>query len=338
MAWNLPGGSPPSRPPRPGGTPPGLEEMLARLAAFFGSGLGPGRLAGLAVLALAFVYGSLGLHQVQEGERCLVQRGGQVLGVQAPGLHWNPPLVDSWRTVNVERLREATLSTEVISHDEDLVAVTLTLRYRIADPRAYLLGFDDAEAEMLRGAEAALQQAAARQTAAELAGPGQRVLAAQLRADLDAHLADLGSGLALAGVTLASVTTPAEIEAAVAAVEQARADIPLQVQKAREEGDKGLRQARTEAARVVAAAEGDRARALQQAQADAQRLAADIEAARADPAGTRRRLYEEAVADVLARTPTVIVGEAGLERLGIPADKLRAPSPLPPPPAAGARP
>lgn len=348
MAWNQPGRKPAPRPSqsggqpprgsRPDGTPPGLDEALARLAAFFGHGLGPGRLTALVVLALAFVYGSLGLHQVQEGERCLVLRNGRLLGVQEPGLHWNPPVLDTWRSVNVERLREATLSTEVISQDEDLVAITLTLRYRVTDPRAYLLGFADAEAEMLRVAEAALQQAAARQPVAALAGPAQRGLVAQLQDAVGAHLADLGTGLTLAGASLASVTTPAEIGAAVTAVDRARADIALQVQKAREEGQQGLRQSRQEAARRVAEAERGRTAALQQAQGDAQRLGAAIDAAAADPGAARRALYEEAVADVLARTPTVIVGEAGLARLGIAPEKLRAASPLPPPPAGRARP
>lgn len=345
MAWNLPGrpsGKPPAapRPPRrdaPEG-PPGLDEVLRRLAEFFGESPRPGRVALLALLALVFVYGSLGLHQVQEGERAVVQRNGRLLTVQGPGLHWNPLLVDSWRTLDVERLREATVSTEVISQDEDLVAVTLVLRFRIDDPAAYLLGFDDAESELLRASESLLQQAAARMPVAELWGPGQRMLVATLQDSLAAHLRDQRGGLVLAGVSLARVTTPAAIEASVTDVERARADIPLQLQKANDEAAAALKRAQAEAGRRVAAADRDKAARLQQARLDAARLEAAIAAAREDPAGTRRRLYEESVADVMARTTTVILGEKGLERLGIAPDKLAAPSPLPPSPDGRRRP
>lgn len=339
MAWNLPGQkpgqppvTPPPRPPAPGDLPPGLDAALRRLAGFFGDGWRPSRLLAIVLLALAATWGSLGLHQVRAGERAVVLRNGELLAVQAPGLHWNPPLIDTWRTLDVDRLREATLATEVISGDEGLAAVTLTLRYRIADPAAYLLDFVDAEAELLRASEAALQAEAARLPAAELHGTAQRVLAATLQARLAAHLRAQRGGLALSGLRLAAVTTPAGIAAAVAEVERARADIALQVQKAQEEAAAIARQAAVEAAGRVAAAEQEKAQVLQAARSDAARLAADIVAARQDPAGTRRRLYEEAVADVMARTPTVIVGEAGLDRLGIPADRLAAPSPLPPSP------
>lgn len=345
MAWNLPGQkpgqppvTPPPRPPAPGDLPPGLDAALRRLAGFFGDGWRPSRLLAIALLALAATWGSLGLHQVRPGERAVVLRNGELLAVQAPGLHWNPPLIDTWRTLDVGRLREATLATEVTSGDEELAAVTLTLRYRIADPAAYLLAFVDAEAELLRASEAALQAEAARLPVAELHGTAQRVLAATLQARLAAHLRAQGGGLALTGLSLAAVTTPAGIAAAVTEVERARADIALQVQKAQEGAAAIARQAAAEAAGRVAAAEREKAQVLQAARSDAARLAADIAAARQDPAGTRRRLYEEAVADVMARTPTVIVGEAGLDRLGIPADRLAAPSPLPPAPATEARP
>lgn len=343
MAWNRPGKSPgklpaPPRRPEPGDEPPGLDDLLRRIGDLLGDGPAPGRVLLLALLALAFVYGSLGVHQVAATERAVVERNGRLLAVQGPGLHWNPPVVDTWRIVEVARLREAIVSTEVISADEDLVAVALTLRYRVADPAAYLLGFADAESEMLRQAESLLQQAAARLPAADLAGPGQRQLVATLQDDLAAQLHDRGNGLALVGVSLDSVAPPAAVAAAVADVEQARADIALQVQKAGDESRQALKAARDEAARMVAAATRDRAAAVQAADAEAAALAAAIAGARHDPAGTRRRLYEEAVADVMARTPTVIVGEPGLERLGLDPARLRAPSPLPPAPDQGGRP
>lgn len=348
MAWNLPGqkpGAPPPPPPPrrpdergpagPGGDlPPGLEEVLRRLAALLGDGLRSPRLLALLLFVLAGAWAGLGLHTVGADERAVVLRQGRLLEVQGPGLHWNPPLLDTWRLVNVGRLREATLATEVASRDEELAAFTLVLRYRVADPVAYLLRYLDAEAELMRAAEAALQAGAAGLTRAELMGPGQRGLAAGVQARLAGHLRTQGGGLALAGVNLAAVTTPAGIAAAVAEVDRARADIPLQLQQAREEADKVLAQAQAEAARRVAAATREREQVLQAARSDAARLAADIAAARQDPAGTRRRLYEEAVADVMARTPTVIVGEEGLDRLGIPPGRLATPSPLPPAPEA----
>lgn len=318
--------------------PAGLDDFLRRLNVVLGPGPGTTRLVALVLLAAAFTYGGLGFHQVKEGERALVLRQGRLHAVQGPGQHWNPPLIDTWRSVNVGAVREAALSTEVISHDEDLAAVTLVLRYRIADPVAWALRFDDADAELLHAAEAALQAAAARLDIAELHGPGQRQWTDAVQREVAAHLRRRDSGLALVGVSLERVTTPPALDDVVAAVARARADIATTVQEARARGEAELKAAQDAARARVAAAEAARDAALQRAQLDAVRLRAAIDAARRDPAGTRQRLYEETVADVLARTPTVIVGEQGLDALAIPAEKLRTPSPLPPSPATGRAP
>lgn len=318
--------------------PPGLDDFMRRLTELLGPGPGTPRLVLLVLLAALGTWAGLGFHQVAEGERALVLRNGRVLTLQGPGRHWNPPFIDTWRSVNVSAVREAALSTEVVSHDEDLVAVTLALRYRIADPAAWLLRFDDADAELLHAVEAALQAGAARLDVEELQTSGQRELVATVQREVEAHLRRRGSGLALVGLSLERVTTPPALDDIVATVSQARADISTTVQQARASGDAEQKRLQGEARARVAAAETARAATLQRAELDALRLRAAIDAARTDPAGTRRRLYEEAVADVLARTPTVIVGEQGLGALGIPPEKLRSPSPLPPSPGTEARP
>lgn len=313
-----------------------LDDLLQKLNVILGPGPGYIRMIVLTLLALAFIYGGLGLYEVQDGEQALVQRNGRVHAVNGPGLHWSPPGIDRWRIVNVKTVREAALSTDVIARDEDLVAITLTLRYRIANLRDWLLRFEDADAELLRAAEAVLQAQSARLSASELQGPAQRQLVAVLEQALAAHLAARGSGLALVGVSLERVTTPAALNDAVTAVSQARADVATQVQQARADAEAVQKKTQADARARVAAAEAARDSALQAARQQAARLRSAIDSARSDPAGTRRRLYEETVADVLARTPTVIVGEEGLEKLDVPAEKLKTPSPLPPAPG-GAR-
>jgi membrane protease subunit HflK len=333
-----PTGYRPNRDPDDDDNRAALDDVLEKLNLILGPGPGYIRMIVLALLALVFIYGGLGLYEVQDGEQALVQRNGRVHEVNGPGLHWNPPGLDTWRIVNVKALREATLSTEVIARDEDLVAITLTLRYRIADLRDWLLRIEDADAELLRAAESVLQAQAARLSAAELRGPAQRQLAAVVEQAVATHLRAQRSGLALVGVSLERVTTPAALNEAVNAVSAARADIATQVQRARADAEAVQKKAQADARARIAAAQAARDQALQEARRQAARLRSAIDSARTDPQGTRQRLYEETVADVLARTPTVIVGEEGLERLDVPAEKLKTPSPLPPSPGPARRP
>src|SRR6056297_1491157 len=116
MAWNEPGGGKDPWGNRGDQGPPDLDEALkklqAQLSGIFGGGSGGGgggginlRMFGFVLVALAAVYGFLGLYQIDQGERGVVFRLGAVQDdVVMPGLHWNPPLIDVVEKVNVTRV------------------------------------------------------------------------------------------------------------------------------------------------------------------------------------------------------------------------------------------
>lgn len=318
------------RPPAsPEPDPPGLEEVLRRLNDFLGNGMTPGRLLALVFLSLLLTWAGLGFQLVRPGERAVVLRDGRLHTVLGPGLHWLPPGLASLRSVAVGEVRDATLATTVMSADDSLLEVTLALRYRVGDPVAYLLGFEDAESLLLRVADASLQQAATVQPLAELLRSGG--LSPTVRRLAREALAACRCGLVLVGVSVTSMAPPAELEPAFAAARRAEAAAQSHLARVRRDVQQSLSAARTEGGRRRSLASRDAAGRLAAAQEESARFQDALRAWGADPEGTTRELYESALTEVLARTRTVIAGESGLEALGIPAARLR-PSPLPPPP------
>jgi membrane protease subunit HflK len=342
MAWIQPGkpsrlssGQTPGerRNPGPGGgpepDPPGLDEVLERLNQLFGQSMRPGRLLFLALAALLLTWGGFGFHLVGEGDRALLLRGGRLQSVLAPGLHWAPPLLSTVTTVSVDAVRQATLATTVLTRDDSLAEVTLDLHYRVADPAAYLLGFADAETALLRVVDAVLQEAAATLPLAEL--QQSRSLGPALQRAADRRLARYRSGLVVTGVNLTAVAPPAEVRAVIESALHAREAAATQEARIRREVQQSLRAARAEAGRVLDAAARESARQRAAARDERERFARDLALYRADPEAARELVYRRALADVMARTRTVVIGEAGLERLGVAEPRLQ-PSPLPPSP------
>ena len=119
MAWNEPGNNGNGNDPWGGGRrggdqgPPDIDEVIKNLTkkvnGLFGSGSGgsngggasrgPGNMsAGLLVGLVAvgaIIWGFMGFYVVDEAERGVVLRFGEVQDATvAPGLHWNPPVVD----------------------------------------------------------------------------------------------------------------------------------------------------------------------------------------------------------------------------------------------------
>ena len=56
-------------------------------------------------------------------------------GIKGPGLHWNPPIIDSWTVVDVVRVRPHRHDALMLTKDENIVDVTVSVQYQIEDPK-----------------------------------------------------------------------------------------------------------------------------------------------------------------------------------------------------------
>ena len=69
------------------------------------------------LLALWFVFG---IYQVEQAERSVVLRLGKYLETKGPGLHWNPPIIDSVTKVDVVRVRPHRQDALMLTKDENI--------------------------------------------------------------------------------------------------------------------------------------------------------------------------------------------------------------------------
>jgi Cu+-exporting ATPase len=248
-----------------------------------------------AVLLLAAIgYAASGITQVGAGEVGVLKRFGRPTADLAPGLHvrWPAPIESvvkvrpaevrtveigfrsagsdglTWTSAHgVQRLTDESL---MVTGDGNLVEVSATLRYRIADPRAYLSSVRDPEAMLRSAAEAALREQVAAQPFLELLTTrrpsfqkdvSERVLV-RLRTVLPA-----GLGVELDGLTVRDLHPPAEVVSAyhdVAKAIQARDQL---VNRAEAQATVLRTQAEEEAFRELAEAEAMRAERIESAKA-----------------------------------------------------------------------
>ena len=172
MAWNEPGGG--DKDPwgsRGDQGPPDLDEafkkLQAQLASIFGggrggsggdgSGLNAGML-GIVLVVAAVAYGLFGLYQLDEQERGVVFRFGAAKeDIVLPGLHWNPPIIDVVRKVNVTRVNSKNHQALMLTEDENIVDVSLTVQYVVNDPLKFLVMVRDPENSLDHAVESALR-------------------------------------------------------------------------------------------------------------------------------------------------------------------------------------
>ena len=108
--------------------------------------LGLGILGGVVVAYLVFT----SWYQVDQGERAVVLRFGEIVGESGPGLHFKLPWVDTVSMITVQNQNKRYSSLEAYSRDQQPADLTVSVTYVVADPSAVYSQYGDLEGAVMR--------------------------------------------------------------------------------------------------------------------------------------------------------------------------------------------
>jgi modulator of FtsH protease HflK len=313
MAWNEPNN--PNRDPwnsgRRGGGPPDLDEMLKRLRArFSGRRGGPLPTTGIALIlaSLLGLWLASGFYVVDEKERAVILRFGAYARTADPGLGWRLPRpIERERKVNVTGVRSVSDKSDLLTRDENLLTVELTVQYRVASPENFLFQIADPDKTLSETTKWAVRQAVGRVTMDQVLAEGSRAVAAQTQRLLQERLDTYKAGLSVMEMSLQSVRPPEAVqrefdEANKAAEEQKRLRNDAEAY-----AEDRLPKANGAAARELAEAASYRDRVIATAEGESARFTALLAEYKKAPKVTRERLYLDAMRDILSNTSKVIL-------------------------------
>lgn len=304
-----------------GGGDPGSEKQITRVLL--------GAAIGLWVL--------FGFYRVEQAERAVIFRFGEYQGVQTAGLHWHPPLVDSIRKVNVERTEQMPLNANMITGDENIVDISLSVQYRIADPRLYVLAVADPESTLAHATESALRHVVGSASMTQILSEGRAKVAQDIQPRLQSYLDAYKTGLSVRNVNILEALPPKEVKAAFDDVIRAKEDKERLKNQAETYANGIVPEARGQAARLVADAEGYKAEVVDRATGDASRFRGLLGEYRQNPGVLRSRLYLETMESVLGKTSKVVVDKGVTPIINMP-PQAAAPAPASASPAATLQP
>src|SRR5690606_19580203 len=174
MAWNEPGGGKDPWGSGQGSGPPDLDEALKKIREKFnkfggkntgGNGGAGGASSGgrgfipVVVVLVLILWAFAGTYQVDEKERAVVLRFGKYLDTVNPGLHWNPPLIDTVIKERVTEERQYRNKTRdlMLTEDENIVELQLGVQYNIKDIKDYVLNVKNPENSLEHATNSALR-------------------------------------------------------------------------------------------------------------------------------------------------------------------------------------
>jgi membrane protease subunit HflK len=343
MAWNEPGGGKDKDPwgNRGDQGPPDLDEafkkLQAQLSGIFGGGRGGGgggssaRLTGGAVgfivLALAIGYGLLGLYQVDEQESGVVFRFGAAQeAIVGPGLHWNPPLIDVVEKVNVTRVNSHQHKALMLTEDENIVDVSLTVQFVVNDPVAYLVNVKRPEGSLDHATESALRHVVGSSGMDDVITAGRAAIAAEVQQRLQDYLDSYGTGILVSKVNIDESAPPDQVRDAFNDVQKAKEDEQRIINEANAYAESIIPNARGEAQKLIEQASAYRDQVVSRAQGEAGRFVKVLTEYSLAKGVTRDRLYIDAMESVLSRSSKIMIDvEGGNNLMYLPLDRLSQP-------------
>ena len=338
MAWNESGGG--DKDPwgnRGDQGPPDLDEAIRKLqgqlSGLFGGGGSTGGSSsgglsagsiGLLLVVLAGLYTFSGVYQVDEQERGVVFRFGKVMEQEiTPGLHWNPPLIDQVELVNVTQVQSHSHQASMLTKDENIVDISLTVQWVIASAADYLINVRDPKKSLDQATESALRHVAGSSTMDQVITDGREAIAIEVQERLRSYLSMYGTGIDITKVNIDRSAPPVQVQEAFNDVQKAKEDQQKFINQATAYSQQIVPEARGKAQRQLEEAQAYRDRVIARSEGEAERFEKLLGEYHGAKQVTRDRLYIDALENVFKNASKVMVDvEGGNNMMYLPLDKL----------------
>ena len=343
MAWNEPGGNSNNQDPwgdrKRGGQkqgPPDLDEALRKLQdnlkSLFGGPKKPGSKSSgggfglvavvLAVLAAMWLYTAV--YSLDEQEQAVILRLGKYHETVGPGLNIYFPPMDRKYEQNVTRERAYTRQGPMLTEDENIIEVPLTVQYKISSLEDYVLNVDEPEVSLQQATESALRHVVGSTAMDQVLTEGREVLAVEVKERLQRFVDTYRTGITVTQVNVQNAQAPREVQESFDDVIRAREDEQREKNQAETYANGVIPEARGQAQRLREEANGYRDETISRAEGEADRFTKLVTEYRKAPEVTRQRLYLETMQEVLSNTSKVLLtGDKGQNSmLYLPLDKM----------------
>jgi len=288
----------------------------------------------IAIVAIVVLAGSF--YQINPEEVGVILQFGKYARMSNPGLHLKIPGVEELIKVPVERqlklefgfrtasagirteyavTRESLEEAQMLTGDLNVAIVEWIVQYKIKDPYNYLFKLRDAEATFQYMNEAVVRKFVGDNSVDEVITVGRARIAIEAKEELQ-RLCDLYEiGLEVNQLIFQDVNPPDPVKPSFNEVNESVQEKETKINQAWSEYNQEIPKAEGEAKQMIQAAEGYAMERINNAQGDATRFRAIYREYARAPLVTRKRLYLEAIAEILPKVYKKIIVDEQLQNI-----------------------
>lgn len=288
-------------------------------------------------IVVLLIWLASGLYQIEPNEQGVILRFGAYTKTTDAGLHYHLPYpietVDkvsitqersitlgetgAYSTSNVRSLsngsnnKAAALESFTESHmltgDENIVDVNLTVVWKIKDAKDYLFKMQDPDTTVRVAAQSVLREIVGQSEMQPIITGDRGKVEDDTMAELQKVMDDFNSGIQIVRVKLQKADPPKEVVDAFNEVQRAKADMERFKNEAEAYSNEILPKARGQASQIVQNSQAYKEAVVSKARGEADRFTYVLNAYKEGREVTTKRLYIETMEEVLSKSDNVIV-------------------------------
>lgn len=272
------------------------------------------------IIALVLIWLASGFYQVQPNEEGVVLRFGAYSETTDPGLHYHLPYpIETVEKVNITQERSINLGvaevasrsdfneSHMLTGDENIVDINLTIVWRIADAKDYLFNMQNPDQTVRVAAQSVLREIVGQSQMMPIISGDRGKVEDDTKEELQKVLNEFGAGIQIVRVKLQKADPPKQVVDAFNEVQRAKADMERFKNEAEAYRNEILPKSRGEASQRLQNAEAYKQAVVNKAQGEAERFLSVYEAYKKGKEVTAKRLYLETMENVLSNSNKVII-------------------------------
>ena len=308
------------------------------------------------IAAVALLWLATGFYQVQPNEQGVVLRFGKYADTTDAGLHYHLPypieevvkvnitqersinlgVAEAYTTANRVAIRngqtgnadplKSFTESHMLTGDENIVDVNLTVVWRIKNAKDYLFSMQDPDNTVRVAAQSVLREIVGQSEMQAIITGDRGKVEDETKAELQKVMDEFESGIEIVRVKLQKADPPKQVVDAFNEVQRAKADMERFKNEAEAYRNEILPKARGEASQLLQNAQAYKEAVVNKAQGEAERFNSVYKAYKEGKNVTARRMYLETMENVLEKSQKIILdqGKAGNGVVPyLPLDKLK---------------
>ena len=287
------------------------------------------------IFIILLLWLATGFYQVQPNEQGVVLRFGKYINSTTPGLNYHLPYpIETVKKVNITQERSINLGvtetpeiptkyrhskndiqlanfteSHMLTGDENIVDVNLTVVWKIKNAKDYLFSMQDPDNTVRVAAQSVLREIVGQSEMQPIITGDRGKVEDETKEELQKVMDEFGSGIEIVRVKLQKADPPQQVVDAFNEVQRAKADMERFKNEAEAYRNEILPKARGEAAQLLQNAQAYKEAVVNKAQGEADRFNSVYNAYNEGRNVTARRMYLETMEQILSDSNKVIIDQ-----------------------------